>query len=730
MTIRTLNLSTLKKVKNSVIGNPTAKAALAKDDVFIGLLVDCINNVAPSVDGSQAFPDDIRIEAAHVIASLSYGSLDALRTLLQFNAPQAFLFAISLFQPSDSPKLKSAFARALRALAVAIAEVVGPPQWGLHDNSPDIRTEAKAALDYLFQLEVLDIYLPLLVDPSPQTGSSIAQLLASTVRTQAHRTAVSEWLPPTERIKEVKGKRGWEKPDAANSPSRQGGWVARSLTALLQRRDSKFQEAALSAIACLAHDNPTVAAKLAKAPPDQEATLTPVLSFCKSRTTDLRLAACLCAMNIIRAGFPGYPLSIDDSPALTVMYVVNRFIASDAESMQTRTKACFILYNLVSDNKELCKLAFERGSLAKLAWLVKSITPTEKTAEWEEDEPESRSCLREAALTAIAAISLFDDDIRCEVTDTLRLIPAIQASLGYQHVGVRYAACQCVRALSRSVAVLRTNIVDTGLGMAVYKLFQKEDEDRRVTFAASAVVCNLVNDCSPLRQMLLDQGVVPRLAQLLSSGEHTLRLNALWAIKNLLYKSSSEVKRKVMDGIGWDELQGLLMDPDPSVLEQALHVVRHIADKVEDVDMVFQELGEDALLDKLAGSLESENEDVLLQAVCVVANVANSPPHQNSILSNSRILASLKTCLVDAKAEVRRPAISCVLELAKANPRSHKELHDAGIDSTLRHMCEYSGGLGGSPARRFAMGKEDDSEVQEKARDALHWLEHNVDMAV
>lgn len=55
------------------------------------------------------------------------------------------------------------------------------------------------------------------------------------------------------------------------------------------------------------------------------------------------------------------------------------------------------------------------------------------------------------------------------------------------------------------------------------------------------------------------------------------------------------------------------MDPDPSVLEQALHVVRHIADKVEDVDMVFQELGEDALLDKLAGSLESENEDVLLQ---------------------------------------------------------------------------------------------------------------------
>lgn len=106
---------------------------------------------------------------------------------------------------------------------------------------------------------------------------------------------------------------------------------------------------------------------------------------------------------------------------------------------------------------------------------------------------------RQAALTAVAAIALFDTDIRTAVTDELRLIPAIQASLANRYVGVRYAACQCARALSRAVSALRTNIVDTGLGLAVFQLFLKQDEDRRVMHAASAVICNIVTNFSPLR---------------------------------------------------------------------------------------------------------------------------------------------------------------------------------------------------------------------------------------
>jgi hypothetical protein len=94
------------------------------------------------------------------------------------------------------------------------------------------------------------------------------------------------------------------------------------------------------------------------------------------------------------------------------MHVVNRIIASSNESVQIRTKACFILSlfgfrstvkylltlgldYLVTDDQQLCKSAFEQGSLEKLASLAKSVTPLDQQSEWEEDEPENISCLRE-----------------------------------------------------------------------------------------------------------------------------------------------------------------------------------------------------------------------------------------------------------------------------------------------------------------------------------------------
>ena len=50
---------------------------------------------------------------------------------------------------------------------------------------------------------------------------------------------------------------------------------------------------------------------------------------------------------------------------------------------------------LVTDHRAFCQLAFERNSLVELAHLITSIIPPEKTTEFEEDEPESTSRLRE-----------------------------------------------------------------------------------------------------------------------------------------------------------------------------------------------------------------------------------------------------------------------------------------------------------------------------------------------
>lgn len=663
------------------------------------------------------------------------------------------------------------------------------------------------ALDYFFQNDSLDIYLPLLNlstttnqpmhPPQTSISTSIAQLLGAAIRSPVHRKAVSEWLPPLERVKEAKVRqsRGWEKTSAVGrEAARGGGWVARGLTGLLRSKDVKLQEAALSALAALAKENPIVAGALAKSFLDREtpSTLSIVLSMSKSRSTDVQLAACLCATHIFRAassstpslssltsptghtGPSNHPHShADDSCVRTVMNIVNRMLSEPSESpsgtgLVSKTRACFVLYYLVSDDPELCQAAYERGCLESLVRVVHEITPawgaraevdegmgtggfwistsinsaggigtstnpnSRSNAkeldywEWEgEEEPESISCLREGALTAIAAISLFDNDIRRFLTSptsftlplpssnpsnigstttppntthattptpTPLLLPLIHAALHHQHTGTRYAACQCVRALSRGVAVLRTNIVDSGLGMRVFGVFcrgvglegekegegeedgggeevevevEVEVEDRRVLGAALAAICNIVNEFSPLRPVFLEKGLMKRLVRVMRMDDPALRVSALWAVKNLLRRTSSETKRDVMRCLGWERISVLLTDTVEGVQEQALNVVRNLAENEDGIEMVFREIGPAVLMRHIESAFHSPEEDVVLQAAYLLANLSNgTSTHKSHILDSRGVLSSLQTCLAGTKTEIRKPVVGCVFELA------------------------------------------------------------------
>jgi hypothetical protein len=46
MTIETVNVSTLKRVKNKVIGNPSAKLMLAQDELFVATFVTALSSLS------------------------------------------------------------------------------------------------------------------------------------------------------------------------------------------------------------------------------------------------------------------------------------------------------------------------------------------------------------------------------------------------------------------------------------------------------------------------------------------------------------------------------------------------------------------------------------------------------------------------------------------------------------------------------------------------------------
>ncbi|KAJ3568008.1 hypothetical protein NP233_g5999 [Leucocoprinus birnbaumii] len=699
MTVVPVNVASLKKVKNSVIGNPSAKKQLAQDALLIQTLIACLNPHPyhePHESSPRAEDDALRIEAAHVIASLA-SSEDALATLLDHEAPHAFLVAVSYLQPTDSISLRSAIVRGLRSLTMAMADIAGPSQWGLKSNKSKIRNRAKDGLSYLFQTESLDIYLPLLTDSSTQISISIAQIAAFAVRTLDHRKALAEWLPPEDRLKEAKvSRRGWEKTSVVNvnAPSRQGGWLVRHLTTLLSSRDSKLQEAALLALAALAKDNANVAGVLARPDRDHPPVLSMIVPLIKSRNTDTQLAAALCVTHIVRGSPTNTAYPIDESYIRAVLNLINGMITSPStESTIRRTKACFILYYLITDDSTLANIAYDRGCLEKLITIVRESTPEESRAEWGEDEAESVSLLREAALVAIASISLFDNEIRRAVTDEMYFIPIIHTCLFHRHVGVRYAACQCVRALSRAVTVLRTNIVDSGLGMTIFSIFKKREEDLSIVNAALSAVCNIVINFSPLRPIYLEQGLMERLLELIRPGEPTpaLRLGSLWAIKNLLRSSTTETKRSVMHQLGWDRVVQYLHTGDVDVQEQVFNILRNVAESTEGIDLIFKNVPTEVLLTHITNACTSTSDDVILQATKLLGNLINgNETHQNQIASCTKLLVNLRTCLAEGKTEVKKPASACIHQLAR-NSRGRRAIIEAGIIPTLRHICEWSG---------------------------------------
>ena len=64
---------------------------------------------------------------------------------------------------------------------------------------------------------------------------------------------------------------------------------------------------------------------------------------------------------------------------------------------------------------------------------------------------------------------------------------------------VLVGACNTARAMSRSVSILRTSLIDAGVARPIYNLVKHPDEE--VQIAATDVMCNLLLEVSPMREV-------------------------------------------------------------------------------------------------------------------------------------------------------------------------------------------------------------------------------------
>ncbi|EHK46424.1 hypothetical protein TRIATDRAFT_89808 [Trichoderma atroviride IMI 206040] len=279
-------------------------------------------------------------------------------------------------------------------------------------------------------------------------------------------------------------------------------------------------------------------------------------------------------------------------------------------------KAPATLARLITDSELLQKAAYDCGAVKTLTKLLRrayrSVPILEATKYWS-PQPDTdmdvegpsassqlgqlgqdpllshRVRLRESTLKAIGAVASGKEDYRKalveedfipyvmeslteypkrpkQIKDRLKDKPSgeteqqpnVSSAYGANPLSVIVAACHVIRMLSRSISILRTTLVDHSVAMPVFKFLKHPDVDVQV--AATAAICNLVLEASPVRELLAENGVMKILCEHAHSDNPALRLNALWALKHLVIAVSSDLKRSCLEQLDPDWLVQLICD--------------------------------------------------------------------------------------------------------------------------------------------------------------------------
>ena len=460
--------------------------------------------------------------------------------------------------------------------------------------------------------------------------------------------------------------------------------------------DARVKEACLDALAAFVRNNRQVAKSLVEYQVQVSnvknvngSILSLLIRNLREKRSSIRLISAACYANIYRTGI------IPEKEQEIVQYVIPTLIKLFQDQSETvREKAPLVFAYLVSENDELQRAASEADAVSKLSQLLFTsyvACSDDNCSNMKKKAPKaffSRMC--ENSLVAIAAICSLREECRKSVIES-KILPVVVKSLENPNSSIRVAACQAARSLSRSVKFLRTSLVDAGIALPLFQLLS--DKSPEVQSIASATLCNIVLDFSPMKKIVIENGGVEKLVELSRSADVSLRMNAVWALKNLLYQSDSDIKQSVMEKLGFKALEALIEDTDIRIQEQALNLLRNLACKNEaDIELCFNGFGPENLVRLVEKKLVSQNEDIVLQSLYVVVNISTgSEGHKVCMMSSAAILKAVLENMAHDKPSIRIATLWIIVNLTWVDDNAAEvrvqKLRDLGFEEKLAGMA-------------------------------------------
>ncbi|XVE60003.1 hypothetical protein DITRI_Ditri05aG0091800 [Diplodiscus trichospermus] len=386
--------------------------------------------------------------------------------------------------------------------------------------------------------------------------------------------------------------------------------IPRKLNSLLECGSLSQRDASLESLATIFKNNPEVISKFSG--PEVGRPLSSVIDLAKDRYPRTRLLACLCLI-VIRNSSPHF---LQDIGIKTKLIHILLELLDDPG--QVGDEAPFAFSSLIAQKEDLQKLALEANAIDKLHHHLEkgSLHPRRY----------------EGILLALADMCSKLESCRSKFL-SLQVLNLVTDALTDDTADVRTAACICLKNVTRSIKNLSAGyFMNEIVVIPLVQLFL--DPSTSVQVAALSAISNIVVDFTARKSIFVQCGGMKQLVQLAKSMESAVRSNALWALKNFVFLADNRLKEGVLSELTASLLSSLICDPEPSVQEQALAIVRNLVDGcIDSIEFVFAEDG--LVLGTIGRQLQSASKaEIVIQGMYALCNVASGNEFHKEAVMN------------------------------------------------------------------------------------------------
>lgn len=638
-----VQLAGQRVLKNSIIGHQEGKEAYLQPAIILALLSILQTGAAEN-----------QLQASIILGSFAYGTDKVVEQLLKFPVIDTVLHTI---KPTSAPEL---VANCLRIL-VTMLKIHPIPS--LLAQNPSI-------------INILNVLLSLPSTPVMVLDQccKLIPLLSPTRVTVNYLSTLSQRLAA--RI--VFLIRQYKQTSSSVLP------LASCLSALAHVISPVQGKELLSTTS-----NAAMASGTVKIPVTADEFLDGVIHLTKTEDPEIRLTAVELLAKLRKYALSPAQCEKITRPILPTLVPILDLLGNDPRVSLTLAYVC-------RDDEKSATMAVEVGIIRKIMAVLRSADLNS----WRENELIANNLL------ALAGIAMHKDKFRSEIVEsgglkTVISIMTLEVNDTYQPAlaaiqKTKVAACHVLRALSRSVALLRTSLASSGIIEGIVDLltnpplnelarnfngsessYEKEErkqqleDELEVKSAVMAAICNLILDFSPLQKKILERGILDLIVEGAHSEYAPLRLNSVWALCHTLYGVGPDIKQEVLNKLTYGYLLQVCNDPEIEIQEQALEFFRNLVcenpdtieqlihDNIEGAESLFNLIEE-----KLDLADKTNNTKMMVATIYIMVHIAaGRESHRDVLAQRDSILRKLVPLMRHQSADIRTACVWLVINL-------------------------------------------------------------------